>query len=506
MPTHYGWHLVDALFATMMATALIYLLLLVRRTRRLKQELELRARAEESVARLIRFDSISGLPNRGSMLDAIAKTIAQAGPDERTSVLWIDLDRFRPINDLHGHACGDHALKTIGSRLEQLCENRAFAARISGDEFACVLTHRSDTNTIEQLAHDLLREISRPIQFRNGVVQLTASIGIAGTPSCPADGERLLRAAAFAGERSMRSGPGKFAFFEPEMDAAMNDRAALEIDMRAGIQRGEFIPYFQPIVSLRSGKLHGFECLARWRHPTRGFVSPDVFIPIAEDVGLIQDLSYAILSAACREAREWPAELTLSVNISPLQLTDSWLPERILRTLCETGFPAQRLIVEITESRLVGDFEAARAILTSLRNAGVQIALDDFGTGYSGLKHLRELQFNRVKIDRSFVENIETQENRAIIASILRLSEGLKLTVTAEGVEDARQAAALEALGCPLAQGYLFGRPGDARSALEHARAALARHAPRLPQAHRASADPIPATRIPAPRLFAAKG
>ncbi len=491
------------LVATMLLTLFFYLALLIRRTEGLRVEYARRTQAEAHVEHIARFDSLTGLPNRNSLLKALLEASARSRAGRQISLIALDIDRFRPINDIHGHEAGDRALRVIADRIHEICGNRAFAARLSGDEFACFLRHSPGSSWPANLAEMLASGIARPIELRTGVIQITASLGIATLPAESLDGERLLRSATFAAQQSSRNARGRCAFFVSEMAAKMDDRAALEVDMRSGITRGEFIPYFQPIVSLKSGKLNGFECLARWQHPQRGLVSPDIFIPIAEEAGLIQELSYAILSAACRHAREWPAELTLSINISPLQLIDSWLPERILRTLCETGFPAQRLIVEITENRLVGDFDAARAILTSLHNAGVQIALDDFGTGYSGLKHLRELQFNRVKIDRSFIAHMETQENRAIIASILRLSEGLKLAVTAEGVETQEQADALHALGCPLAQGYLFGHAEPAPRALALARQ-MVPHA--APQGDRVVNLQTPAIVIPCDSSRAAKG
>jgi EAL domain-containing protein (putative c-di-GMP-specific phosphodiesterase class I) len=282
----------------------------------------------------------------------------------------------------------------------------------------------------------------------------------------------MLRAADFAMYRAKRDGRSRYCVFAAEIAAEMRERAQLELDMNAGIHRGEFVPYFQPIVALASGEMIGFEALARWNHPTRGLVVPDLFIPIAEDAGMIQDLGFAVLRRACTEARLWPQHLTLSVNISPLQLNDPWLPQRILQVLCSTGFAPARLIVEITETRLVQDIDAARAILLSLRNAGIQIALDDFGTGYASLKHLRELQFNRIKIDRGFVQNMGSGDNGQIIRAILSLSEGLGLPVTAEGVETDASADLLAGLGCEFGQGFLYSRAVAAEEALEMARAA----------------------------------
>ncbi len=341
---------------------------------------------------------------------------------------------------------------------------------MGGDEFACLVRHRDTSGKPLEMAQSIIQAVAKPIQLPGGLAEVSASIGIVtANPEC-GSADEMLRAADFAMYRAKRDGRSNYSVFAPEMAAEMRRRAALELDIRAGLHRGEFTPFFQPIIALATGEVIGFEALARWRHPELGLISPDVFIPIAEDAGIIQELGFALMRRACCEARGWPPHLTLSVNISPLQLNDQWLAQRVLQVLCATGFSAGRLVVEITESRLVSDTQAARAVMLSLKSAGVQIALDDFGTGYASLKHLRELAFNRIKIDRSFTHNVHATENAQIIQAILNLSDGLGLPVTAEGLETEESAEMLARLGCEFGQGYLFSPPVEPARALEIAR------------------------------------
>ncbi|WP_155006376.1 putative bifunctional diguanylate cyclase/phosphodiesterase [Sphingomonas hengshuiensis] len=454
----------------LLVSGLFYLGLLLRRTRRLRTELRMRRSAEQEAKQLADHDALTGLSNRRSLTAYIGAALHPITPGTMISVLAIDLDRFKPINDTYGHEGGDLALCTIANRIQKLVGERGAVARMGGDEFACVIRHPEGSALPMELAEAILHAVAKPIQLRGGLAEVSASIGVLTAAPGSRSAEDILGAADFAMYRAKRAGRSSCCEFVPAMEAEMRDRAQLELDMHAGINRGEFIPYFQPIVMLRSGEVTGFEALARWKHPNRGLIAPDIFIPIAEDAGMIQDLGFAVLRKACAEARHWPQHLTLSVNISPLQLNDPWLAQRILQVLCTTGFPAGRLIVEVTENRLVQDMEAARTILMSLKTAGIQVALDDFGTGYASLKHLRELAFNRIKIDRNFVQDMDAEENGQIVRAILSLSEGLGLPVTAEGIETDDNATALALLGCDFGQGYLFSRPVDAAAALLIAR------------------------------------
>jgi predicted signal transduction protein with EAL and GGDEF domain len=268
-----------------------------------------------------------------------------------------------------------------------------------------------------------------------------------------------MRRADVALYRAKQDGRGRFAFFEVGMDERVHERAALENDFRIAVRNDEIEPHFQPLVHLSTGEVLGYEILARWPHPVRGLVPPDQFIPLAEETGLIGALTFNVLRHACREALDWAGAPRISLNISPVQLKDPALPQKLLKVLAETGFPSQRLEVEITEDALVSDFDAARTILASLKNQGVAIALDDFGTGYSSLRHLRELPFDVLKIDRSFVHSMnESPEALALVKTIVALAKNLGLGVTAEGIESAAHAEALQTLGCELGQGFLYGR------------------------------------------------
>ncbi|TGX54173.1 EAL domain-containing protein [Sphingomonas gei] len=468
---HEAWQ-IDEFLPAFVVAGLLYMVLLVRRTRGLRVELQRRRRAESEANQLARHDSLTGLVNRRIFADQIAARMARLAPGTEISLLMLDLDRFKPVNDTYGHEGGDAMLVTIARRLEHLAGANGMVARIGGDEFACIVQHPAGSHLPVETAEAILAAVAKPVQLRGGLAEVSASVGLVTSPPGASDAEAMLRAADFAMYRAKRSGRSNYCVFAAGIEAEMGERAQLELDMHAGINRGEFVPYFQPIVELASGALIGFEALARWNHPSRGLIAPDRFIPIAEEAGMIQDLGFAVLRGACIEARRWPQHLTLSVNISPLQLNDPWLPQRILQVLCSTGFAPARLIVEITETRLVQDIDAARVILVSLRNAGIQIALDDFGTGYASLKHLRELQFNRIKIDREFIQDMHAGDNGQIIRAILSLSEGLGLPVTAEGIETDESAALLASLGCQYGQGFLYSQAVEAEEALHIARAA----------------------------------
>jgi EAL domain-containing protein (putative c-di-GMP-specific phosphodiesterase class I) len=262
------------------------------------------------------------------------------------------------------------------------------------------------------------------------------------------------------------AGRGRYVFFHEEMDVRLRDRAELEADFHTALDNDEIGPFFQPVIDLDDQKITGFEALARWKHPTRGLVMPEVFIPLAEDLGLIDKVSYKILRESCLIAQRWPDDVTLSINISPVQLKNAWLSARLLAILAETGFPPQRLIVEVTENAIIDDLELATEVFTSLQNAGVKLALDDFGKGYSSLSHLHQLKFNHLKIDSSFIRSLDEGDNTKLVDAIAGLGKTLGMPVTAEGVETEDCAAALKAMGCEKAQGYLFGTPLEAADTL----------------------------------------
>jgi predicted signal transduction protein with EAL and GGDEF domain len=348
-------------------------------------------------------------------------------------------------------------LQVIATRLSSCLRDDSFAARLGGDEFAVLLEDAKDREGVASAARRVLHELSAPILVNGLKLTVGASIGIA---MCPDDGRNaadLLQRGDAAMLRA-KEDRGAYKFFDSSIDEELKWKAALETELRAAIPNGDIVPYFQPVVRLDTGALAGFEVLARWPHLQRGMISPTQFIPVAEEAGLVDAMFWALLAQACRKSLDAPGEFMLAVNISPSQVRDQWFPEKVLRTLRETGFPAQRLEIEVTESAMIGDMERAKRSLLSLKNQGVKIALDDFGTGYSSLFLLRALPIDKLKIDRSFVSSlISERENATIVRALVGLGVALGLQVTAEGVEDGMTADALTAMGCEFAQGYLFG-------------------------------------------------
>jgi diguanylate cyclase (GGDEF)-like protein len=424
----------------------------------LSAEISEREAAEARAQSLARHDPLTGLANRRHFLEELDRRLALVGNEPWAfALLFVDLDRFKPINDVHGHAIGDQLLQVIATRLSSCLRDDSFAARLGGDEFAVLLEDAKDREGVASAARRVLHELSAPSLVNGLKLTVGASIGIA---MCPDDGRNaadLLQRGDAAMLRA-KEDRGAYKFFDSSIDEELKWKAALETELRAAIPNGDIVPYFQPVVRLDTGALAGFEVLARWPHLQRGMISPTQFIPVAEEAGLVDAMFWALLAQACRKSLDAPGEFMLAVNISPSQVRDQWFPEKVLRTLRETGFPAQRLEIEVTESAMIGDMERAKRSLLSLKNQGVKIALDDFGTGYSSLFLLRALPIDKLKIDRSFVSSlISERENATIVRALVGLGVALGLQVTAEGVEDGMTADALTAMGCEFAQGYLFG-------------------------------------------------
>ena len=424
----------------------------------LSAEIGEREAAEARAQSLARHDPLTGLANRRHFVEELDRRIALVGAEENAfALMFVDLDRFKPINDVHGHAIGDQLLQVIGTRLTSCLREDSFAARLGGDEFAVLLEGPAERDAVGAAARRILHELSAPILVNGLKLTVGASIGIALCPEDGRDAADLLQRGDAAMLRA-KEDRGAYKFFDSTIDEELKSKAALETELRSAIPNGEIVPYFQPVVRVDTGELAGFEVLARWPHRERGMISPATFIPVAEDAGLVDAMFWALLAQACRKALEAPGEFILAVNISPSQVRDQWFPEKVLRTLRETGFPAQRLEIEVTESAMIGDVARAKSSLMSLKNQGVRIALDDFGTGYSSLFLLRELPIDKLKIDRSFVARITTdRENATIVGALIGLGKALGLKVTAEGVEDEETNDALRAMGCELAQGYLYG-------------------------------------------------
>ncbi len=424
----------------------------------LSAEISEREAAEARAQSLARHDPLTGLANRRHFLEELDRRIALVGSEENAfALMFVDLDRFKPINDVHGHAIGDQLLQVIGTRLMACIRDDSFAARLGGDEFAVLIEVPGGREAVAAAARRILHELSAPILVNGLKLTVGASIGISLCPEDGRDAAELLQRGDAAMLRA-KEDRGAYKFFDSSIDEELRSKAALETELRSAIPNGDIVPYFQPVVRVDTGELDGFEVLARWPHRERGMISPVDFIPVAEDAGLVDAMFWALLAQACRKALNAPGEFTLAVNISPSQVRDQWFPEKVLRTLRETGFPAQRLEIEVTESAMIGDVARAKSSLMSLKNQGVRIALDDFGTGYSSLFLLRELPIDKLKIDRSFVARITTdRENATIVGALIGLGKALGLKVTAEGVEDEATSDALRAMGCQLAQGFLYG-------------------------------------------------
>ena len=370
--------------------------------------------------------------------------------------MWV-----KKINDLYGHDSGDQLLREVADRMRDTAPPSSILARLGGDEFGiCMVFEPEFPETVDRVAEDLVEVLSRPITIGDTDHSITASIGIA-RPEMDCDGiDMLIRRADIALYAAKKNGRNGFCWFESGMEVELRTRNSLEADIRAAIPNEEFVPYFEQQIDLQTGELAGFEMLARWVSPMRGLIPPDEFIPVAEETGMIGDLSLSIIRKAMLEAKNWDPKLTISVNISPVQLKDPWLAQKIVKLLVETGFPANRLEVEITESSLFKNLSLAQSIVGSLKNQGIQIALDDFGTGYSSLAHLRALPFDRIKIDRSFVSTmLENSESAAIVNAIAGLGSSLCVPITAEGIEEQQLVDKLRELGCTKGQGWFYGQP-----------------------------------------------
>ncbi|MBY0304481.1 MAG: EAL domain-containing protein [Sphingomonas sp.] len=439
-----------------------------RRHNELRREVEVRTAAEERAQLLAARDPLTGFLNRRSLAEEGAALLVQAERRQKAlAMLMLDLDHFKTINDMHGHATGDGLLRLVSEEIGRAMPSVALMGRLGGDEFACAfLFDPAHPDTVERIAERLVSRVAQPFVSDGLQLQISASIGIARTDHGCASIDALMRSADIAMYAAKNAGRNRFAWFDQSMERELKARNELEVGLRTAIPRQEIVPYFEQQIDLSTGRLFGFEVLARWEHPTRGLIPPEKFISIAEDIGMISDLSLSVMRQACLIAKDWEQGLSLSVNISPLQLKDPWLAQKIVKVLTETGFPASRLELEITEVALFDNLALAQSIVGSIKNQGIRIALDDFGTGYSSLAHLRALPFDRIKIDRSFVGSINVNaESAAIVNAIVRLGESLNLPITAEGIEDAAIEERLRAMGCSKGQGYLYGRPLTAANA-----------------------------------------
>jgi diguanylate cyclase (GGDEF)-like protein len=429
--------------------------------------------AQDHAHSLARHDALTGLPNR-RVFSTELQTLLNRGRNSRVlySVLLIGLDQFKQVNDLRGHPAGDLVLCEVARRIKDTVGRRGTAARLGGDEFAvvieCEVDERKRSDAVIDLANRVLDSIRSPILVGEIEITIGASIGIGLQRPDSSDAGNLLRSADIAMYRAKRDNRGSIRFFEQSMDEDLLAQASLEADLKSALAERKIQPHYQPLVEIRTNRLCGFEALARWAHPERGFVPPDLFVPLVEQLGLMTDLTSLILRQSCRDAKRWPADIRIAVNISPSELKDPFLPDRLLTILAEEGFDPARLDVEITESALICDIQTAKSVLTALRSAGIKISLDDFGTGYSSLYHLRELKFDKVKIDRSFIHSMpDNPESEKIVDAILGLAKNLNLSAVAEGIENPAILLRLAAKGCEFGQGYYFGKAMTANDATD---------------------------------------
>jgi len=417
-----------------------------------------RTRSEQQIAHLAHYDPLTDLPNRVLFCEQLENALKTVRPGEQLAVMYIDIDEFKSVNDALGHSIGDELLKTVARRLRSCLSDADVAARLGGDEFAVIQTSVKSPSDTTRLAEKIHRSIRQTCECEGHLITTDASIGIA-LAEAGANLHQLLKNADLAMYAAKSAGRRTYRFFEPGMDARVKARHILETDLRQAIADGGLEVYYQPCVSLRDDRITGCEALLRWRHPERGMISPAEFIPIAEETGLINHIGEWVLATACAEAATWPDDVKIAVNVSPVQFRSGTLALKIVAALAASGLPASRLELEITEAVLIRDDEAALAILHQLRGIGVRIALDDFGTGYSSLSYLQRFPFDKIKIDRCFVDDIEDPDGSScIVQAVVNIAAARHITTTAEGVETWPQRELLQTLGCSEMQGYLFSQ------------------------------------------------
>jgi diguanylate cyclase (GGDEF)-like protein len=422
-----------------------------------------RRKAEAQIEYLAHYDALTNLPNRVSFRANMDRALSHVERGDALAVLCLDLDHFKEVNDTLGHPIGDALLQVVADRIRACVRPTDCVARLGGDEFAIVQVPADQPADCIALATHLIAVIAEPYDIGGHQIVIGASVGIAIAPNDGNDFDHLLKHADMALYRAKGEGRGAYRFFEPAMDARMQARRALELDLRKALALGEFEVFYQPLINLATNKVSCFEALLRWRHPQRGMVMPGDFIPLAEEIGLIGSLGAWVLKKACTEAAGWPGNIMVAVNLSPVHFKSGALVLDVISALSESGLPAHRLELEITETVLLQDTDATMSTLNQLRELGAHIAMDDFGTGYSSLGYLQKFPFSKIKIDRSFVHNLLVKpESLAIVRAVTGLGSTLGMTTTAEGVETIGQLEQLRSEGCCEVQGYLFSKPRPA--------------------------------------------
>jgi diguanylate cyclase (GGDEF)-like protein len=420
-----------------------------------------RRRAEKIIAHMAHHDSLTDLPNRVLFQERLADMLRSATADKCLAVFYLDLDNFKAVNDTLGHQYGDELLKRVADRLRGCVVETITVARVGGDEFAIILPDITNVDDAATLANRVCKAIREPYDLFGHMVVTDTSIGIAVSPDNGTLPDHLLKNADMALYRAKADGRGVFRFFEPEMDATIKARRALENSLREALYEGQFTLHYQPILNLDDNRIPCCEALIRWNHPERGMVPPAEFIPVAEEIGLIVAIGEWVLRQACADAATWPNNTKVAVNLSPIQMLSAKLVPVVIGALAAAGLPASRLELEITESVLLKNTEATVAALYQLRSLGVKISMDDFGTGYSSLSYLRRFPFDKLKIDRCFISDlsIDDESGLAIVRSVTALAKSLGMITTAEGVETKEQMELVRMVGCTEVQGYYVGRP-----------------------------------------------
>ena len=425
-------------------------------------------KSEREISRLARFDSLTSLPNRAMMRQTLDEALRNATHRQKgCALLMIDLDRFKNVNDTLGHPTGDALLRQVAERLNSVMGNHGQVGRLGGDEFQAVLPGAVDIGLLESLARTLIEQVSRPYSVEGHKVTIGASVGIAIGDPGRTSADALVRNADLALYAAKAAGRGKHCFYEASMHSEAAERQLLENDLRQAIERGELWVAYQPIVRAAGEEISGFESLVRWRHPSRGEISPAKFIPLAEEAGLIGRIGEWVLRTALEEAAQWPDHVRVAVNLSPLQFNDPNCTSMVAMHLRETGVRADRLELEITEGVFLAEGDSTDDTFAKLKKLGVRLALDDFGTGYSSLGYLKKAPFDKIKIDQSFVRGAASSTNRnaAIIRAIVTLAETLGMDTCAEGVETHDDLQLIRDLGVSMVQGYIFGRPSEPEAA-----------------------------------------
>src|SRR5215208_5725922 len=427
-------------------------------------------KSEQEISRLARFDSLTGLPTRALMRQTLDEALRNAAHRHKGCALFmIDLDRFKNVNDTLGHPAGDALLREVAERLKSVMGNHGQVGRLGGDEFQAVLPGTVDIGLLESLARTLIEQVSRPYVIEGHKVTIGASVGVAIGDPGRASADSLVRDADLALYAAKGAGRGKHSFYEASMHSEAAERQLLENDLRQAIERDELWVAYQPIVYTAGEEISGFEALVRWQHPTRGAISPDKFIPLAEEAGLIGKIGEWVLETALGEAARWPDAVRVAVNLSPIQFNDPTIVNLVEALLKRHGVRADRLELEITEGVFLADGDSTDETFAKLKKVGVRLALDDFGTGYSSLGYLKKAPFDKIKIDQSFVRGAasRTSRNSAIIRAIVTLADSLQMDTCAEGVETHDDLHLIRELGCSHVQGYIFGRPLEGEAARE---------------------------------------